>query len=128
MSRQPQHPSTRSAGGVQLFEQRAELAHLPLAEALGPFPLELGHELACDRVQVGADEITVRVRSDETDGALFAAEVRMEPGGGPPVMHRHAPGELYHVLRGEFAFYARHGIEMTGHVTSPAEAPHAVGR
>jgi len=29
----------------------------------------------------------------------------MEPGGGPPVMHRHPPGELYHVLEGQFAFY-----------------------
>lgn len=58
-----------------------------------------------DTLRVGADEITVRVRSDETDGALFAVEVRMEPGGGPPLMHRHAPGELYEILEGEFAFY-----------------------
>jgi mannose-6-phosphate isomerase-like protein (cupin superfamily) len=29
----------------------------------------------------------------------------MPPGGGPPVMHRHDPGEVYFVLDGEFAFY-----------------------
>ena len=29
----------------------------------------------------------------------------MPPGGGPPVMHRHEPGEVYSVLRGEFTFY-----------------------
>ena len=29
----------------------------------------------------------------------------MPPGGGPPVMHRHAPGEVYLVRSGEFTFY-----------------------
>ncbi len=29
----------------------------------------------------------------------------MPPGGGPPVMHRHDPGEVYYVERGEFTFY-----------------------
>jgi mannose-6-phosphate isomerase-like protein (cupin superfamily) len=59
----------------------------------------------CDRLQVGAEELVVRAGSADTGGALFAAEVRMAPGGGPPLMHRHASGELYHVLAGEFAFY-----------------------
>lgn len=58
-----------------------------------------------ERLQVGADVITVRAASAETAGALFAAEVEMQPGGGPPLMHHHAPSELYHVLDGEFAFY-----------------------
>src|SRR5687767_6171688 len=58
-----------------------------------------------ERLQVGTDVITIRAASDETAGALFAAEVEMQPGGGPPLMHRHAPSELYHVLDGEFAFY-----------------------
>ena len=43
--------------------------------------------------------------SAQTGGALFAVEIRMPPGGGPPVMHRHAPGEVYYVLEGEFTFY-----------------------
>ena len=43
--------------------------------------------------------------SAQTGGALFAVEMRVPPGGGPPALHRHAPGEVYHVLEGEFAFY-----------------------
>jgi mannose-6-phosphate isomerase-like protein (cupin superfamily) len=58
-----------------------------------------------DRLLLGADELVVLATSEQTGGALFAALVRMPPGGGPPVMHRHAPGEVYHVLEGEFAFY-----------------------
>ncbi|WP_285653623.1 cupin domain-containing protein [Actinomycetospora sp. NBRC 106375] len=55
-------------------------------------------------LRLGGDEIVVLATSEATDGALFAVLVRMPPGGGPPVMHRHAPGEVYHVLTGEFAF------------------------
>src|SRR3954469_23593082 len=59
------------------------------------------------RLTTGTDEITVLASSAETDGALFAVDLRMHPGGGPPVMHRHAPGEVYHVLEGEFTFYTQ---------------------
>jgi quercetin dioxygenase-like cupin family protein len=41
----------------------------------------------------------------QINDALFAAEVRMPPGAGPPVLHRHAPGEIYYVIEGEFTFY-----------------------
>jgi mannose-6-phosphate isomerase-like protein (cupin superfamily) len=54
---------------------------------------------------LGTDQITVRASSEQTAGALFAVEIRMPPGGGPSVMHRHAPGEVYYVLEGEFTFY-----------------------
>ena len=54
---------------------------------------------------MGLDEITVLTTSAQTDGALFAVEIRMPPGGGPPVMHRHDPGEVYYVKKGEFTFY-----------------------
>jgi mannose-6-phosphate isomerase-like protein (cupin superfamily) len=57
------------------------------------------------RLTMGTDEITVLATSAQTDGALFAVELRMQPGGGPPVMHRHAPGEVYYVLEGQFTFY-----------------------
>lgn len=53
----------------------------------------------------GDDEIVVLATCAQTGGALFAVQVRMAPGGGPPVMHRHEPGEVYHVLEGEFTFY-----------------------
>jgi mannose-6-phosphate isomerase-like protein (cupin superfamily) len=58
-----------------------------------------------EQLQVGADRITVLVKSEESPGGIFAAEVLMPAGGGPPMMHRHAPGEVYRVEEGEFAFY-----------------------
>ena len=54
---------------------------------------------------MGYDEMRVLASTDDTGGALFALEMRMAPGGGPPVMHRHASGEVYHVLEGEFTFH-----------------------
>jgi mannose-6-phosphate isomerase-like protein (cupin superfamily) len=58
-----------------------------------------------ERLPLGAEEITVLATSAQTGGALFAVEIRMSPGGGPPMLHRHAPSEVYYVLQGEFAFY-----------------------
>lgn len=69
---------------------------------------------------MGTDEVTVLATSAQTDGALFAVEVRMQPGGGPPVMHRHAPGEVYHVLEGTFTFYV--GDEDVQRITAAAGA------
>ena len=67
---------------------------------------------------MGTDEITVLAGSAETGGALFAVDLRMQPGGGPPVMHRHAPGEVYHVLEGEFTFYTQTDGGGTNRVTA----------
>jgi quercetin dioxygenase-like cupin family protein len=61
--------------------------------------------VAAERLCLGTDEITILATSAQTGGALFAVEVRMPPGGGPPVMHRHDPGEIYYVRDGEFTFY-----------------------
>jgi mannose-6-phosphate isomerase-like protein (cupin superfamily) len=58
-----------------------------------------------ERLRTGGDEVDVLATCAETGGALFAVRIRMPPGGGPPVLHRHEPGEVYHVLSGEFAFY-----------------------
>jgi mannose-6-phosphate isomerase-like protein (cupin superfamily) len=58
-----------------------------------------------DRIVVGEDEVTFRLTSDQSDGALVALEVRIPAGGGPPLLHRHEPFELYRVERGELAFY-----------------------
>lgn len=60
---------------------------------------------SAERWQLGTDELTVLATGAQTGGAIFAVEIRMPPGGGPPVMHRHEPGEIYHVLAGEFTFY-----------------------
>jgi len=59
----------------------------------------------CEHLLLGTDEVTILAGCADTGGALFAVEILMRPGGGPPVMHRHAPGEIYHVLEGEFTFY-----------------------
>ena len=71
--------------------------------------------------------------SAQTAGALFAVQVRMPPGGGPPVMHRHDPGEIYYVLAGEFTFYVgdatgvRRVIATTGDVVPLAGGtPHTI--
>ena len=70
--------------------------------------------------RVGADEMRVLVTSDQTNGALFAVEIRMPPGGGPPVMHRHDPGEVYSVLEGEFTFYVGDPAGSVQRVTAGA--------
>jgi mannose-6-phosphate isomerase-like protein (cupin superfamily) len=66
-------------------------------------PVDIG---AADRWQLGTDELRVLATGDMTGGAIFAVQIRMPPGGGPPVMHRQAHSEIYYVLDGEFAFYA----------------------
>jgi mannose-6-phosphate isomerase-like protein (cupin superfamily) len=58
-----------------------------------------------ERIRLGGDEVTVRVGSAESDGAVLAVEVRIPPGGGPPGLHRHDPAETYRVERGELAIY-----------------------
>jgi mannose-6-phosphate isomerase-like protein (cupin superfamily) len=60
---------------------------------------------SAERFLLGTDEITVLATSEQTGGAIFAVEIRMPPGGGPPVIHRHEPGEIYLVLEGDFTFY-----------------------
>ena len=37
-----------------------------------------------DTLSVGTDELTFRVTSAQSDGALLAVEVRLPAGGGPP--------------------------------------------
>ena len=61
------------------------------------------------QLQVGSETIVLRATSADTNGALLALEVRMPPGGGPPLLHRHAPEELYRVEAGELTFYVEDG-------------------
>jgi quercetin dioxygenase-like cupin family protein len=49
--------------------------------------------------------LTIRASCADTGGAIVATEITMPPGGGPPLLHRHDPGEIYHVIDGEFTFY-----------------------
>ena len=80
-------------------------------------PVESG---SAERLRAGSDEIAILTTSAQTDGALCAVEVTMQPGGGPPVMHRHDPGEVYHVLEGEFTFYIGDPNERVRRVTATA--------
>jgi mannose-6-phosphate isomerase-like protein (cupin superfamily) len=59
----------------------------------------------CECLRLGTDELVVLMTSAESGGALFSIEIRMAAGGGPPVMHRHEPSEIYFVQRGEFTVY-----------------------
>jgi oxalate decarboxylase/phosphoglucose isomerase-like protein (cupin superfamily) len=58
-----------------------------------------------ETISVGGDEMTLAVTSEASGGLLLAYEVRMRPGGGPPVLHRHAGFELCRVIDGELTFY-----------------------
>lgn len=58
-----------------------------------------------ETLTMGTDRIVVVTTCAQTDGNIFSVLLTMPPGGGPPVMHRHAPSEIYHVLEGELVFY-----------------------
>jgi mannose-6-phosphate isomerase-like protein (cupin superfamily) len=89
---------------------------------------------ATETLRVGTEEATVLATTEETNGDLFAVELRMPPGGGPPVMHRHAPSEIYRVLSGEFTFYITGSDGTTARriagagetVTLAGNSPHTV--
>ncbi|NII68871.1 mannose-6-phosphate isomerase-like protein (cupin superfamily) [Microbacterium ulmi] len=87
-----------------------------------------------ETLRVGSELAAVLATTEETNGDLFAVELRMPPGGGPPVMHRHAPSEIYQVLSGEFTFYitgddgvtARRVARAGETVTMAGNTPHTV--
>lgn len=66
-------------------------------DARGPAP--------ADEIRVGRERIRFKVTSEQSGGEVAVFEVRMPPGGGPPLLHRHEPFELYRVLSGELAVY-----------------------
>jgi oxalate decarboxylase/phosphoglucose isomerase-like protein (cupin superfamily) len=63
------------------------------------------HAAGQDGVTVGRDRIRFTVTSDRTAGEVAVFDVRIPPGGGPPMLHRHDPFELYRVRRGELVIY-----------------------
>jgi mannose-6-phosphate isomerase-like protein (cupin superfamily) len=81
-------------------------------------PVEMASPV--ETLRVGAEEAVVLATSAETGGDLFAVELRMPPGGGPPVMHRHAPSEVYRVLSGEVTFYTTGADGVTARRTAAA--------
>jgi mannose-6-phosphate isomerase-like protein (cupin superfamily) len=98
-----------------------------------PVDLAIDSSAKPERLRVGTEELTVHASSADTGGDLFAYEIRMPAGGGPPVMHRHAPSEVYYVLDGEFTFYigraagvARLTATAGDVVPLPSGTPHTV--
>jgi mannose-6-phosphate isomerase-like protein (cupin superfamily) len=76
-----------------------------------------------DEIRVGHDRIRFKVTSEQSGGEVAVFEVRMPPGGGPPMLHRHEPFELYRVLSGELAIYLE---GKDGTVTRTVAGPGAV--
>jgi mannose-6-phosphate isomerase-like protein (cupin superfamily) len=58
-----------------------------------------------DEVTVGRDRLTFMVSSEQREGEVAVFDARIPPGGGPPMLHRHDPFELYRVRSGELAVY-----------------------
>lgn len=87
-----------------------------------------------ERLAMGTDEIVILTSCAQTHDDIYAYFVRMPPGGGPPVMHRHAPSEVYHVLEGEFAFYVmepdgtvrRHAVRAGQVMPLAGGTPHTI--
>lgn len=61
--------------------------------------------MSSDTIAVGSESLAFRITDRDSGGALVAADVRMPPGGGPPMLHRHDAFEAYRVDSGELAFY-----------------------
>jgi mannose-6-phosphate isomerase-like protein (cupin superfamily) len=72
---------------------------------------------------IGRERVAFLLTSDETGGDLLVLDVLMPPGGGPPMLHRHDPFELYRVRSGELAFYVE-GVD--GAVARTVGGPGAV--
>ncbi|HEX8530654.1 MAG TPA: cupin domain-containing protein [Cytophagales bacterium] len=50
----------------------------------------------------GTDVVTIKATSHDTSGRMLVLEVTVPPGGGPPVLHRHAYTETFYFLAGTF--------------------------
>src|SRR5687768_5362742 len=83
---------------------RLDIGQVPclFSSVMDKLPVDLA---TAECLKVGYDEMKVLASTADNGGALFALEMRMAPGGGPPVMHRHASGEVYYVIEGEFTFH-----------------------
>ena len=62
-------------------------------------------EASRDELRVGSDRVSFKLTSEQTGGEVAVFDVTIPPGGGPPMLHRHDPFELYRVRSGELAIY-----------------------
>jgi mannose-6-phosphate isomerase-like protein (cupin superfamily) len=51
---------------------------------------------------VVTDVTTIKASGGDTSGRLLVLEVTVQPGGGPPVLHRHEYSEVFLFQKGEF--------------------------
>ena len=51
------------------------------------------------------DLVRIHVPRERTDGAYFAMEVEVAPGGGPPPLHTHPASEFFWTLEGELTYF-----------------------
>ena len=58
-----------------------------------------------DEATVGRERMSFRLTSEQSGGEIALFDVTIPPGGGPPMLHRHDPFELYRVRSGELAIY-----------------------
>ncbi|HEY1276077.1 MAG TPA: cupin domain-containing protein [Thermoleophilaceae bacterium] len=58
-----------------------------------------------DELTVGTDRIRFRLTSCRSGGEVAVIDVTIPAGGGPPMLHRHDPFELYRVRSGRLAIY-----------------------
>lgn len=76
-----------------------------------------------DVVEVGGEVVEFQVTNEASGGAAVAYDVTFAPGGGPPMLHRHAAFELFRVEEGELAFYLE---DEYGETRRAVAAPGAV--
>jgi len=55
-----------------------------------------------EHMLVVTDVTTIRASGRYTSGNLLVLEGSVPPGGGPPVLHRHASSEVFLFMEGEF--------------------------
>lgn len=119
----PQHLLMEMAvWDVHGVEQRAPYRH-PLAP--DPKPLRVVRADEGDAFWLASDEYTVKVSSAALDARLCVVHFRIPPRGGP-VVHTHTrEEEIFHVLRGDVAFYSD-GAAVRGREGDTAVLPRGI--
>ena len=75
---------------------------------------------SAEQLTVGHDRISFQLTSAQTEGEVAVFDATIPPGGGPPLLHRHDPFELYRVRRGELAIYLEQpGGAVTRRIVGP---------
>ena len=63
------------------------------------------------------DLVTLHAPYQQTDGAFFAMEVLVAPGGGPPPLHTHPAAEFFFTLEGRLTYFRDDGADGLTEIT-----------